>query len=247
MLRDPPLRQIGTSDKLGGLAGEGSTRRRGFIGAIAGAKTGRLSLNGAACVYSSLASAASARPQSGPNLPRFLNIGFSTWMLRPNTSSTSIERLRSQHLTSHGFGLAASQALKRVLLRQDSCNCVIALPPSGLLGGYWNVVRGVRDATIVVLCDTPENILKRITFYDSDSHPVQKDLTDSERGLHFREIKRDIAYFSRSFRRAHVSVDIASYGPGEAARKVRDALKSVASEDHSGATEQRSALRRTFA
>src|ERR1700746_3716640 len=24
--------------------------------------------------------------------------------------------------------------------RSDSCNCVIALPPSGLLGGYWKVL-----------------------------------------------------------------------------------------------------------
>ncbi len=78
---------------------------------------------------------------------------------------TSIERLRNRHLTSHDFRLVASQALKDVLSREDSCNCVIALPPSGLLGGYWKVVNETRDATIVVLRDTAENILGRITFY----------------------------------------------------------------------------------
>src|SRR5258708_28783970 len=46
---------------------------------------------------------------------------------------TSIERLRNRHLTSHDFRLVASQALKDVVSRQDGCNCVIALPPSGLL------------------------------------------------------------------------------------------------------------------
>jgi len=150
---------------------------------------------------------------------------------------TSIARLQSQYLTSHDFRLAASQALKRVLFREDSCNCVIALPPSGLLGGYWKIVRGVRDAIIVVLQDTPENILKRITFYDVDSRLVQMNLTDSEKGLYFREIERDIAYFGRSFRRAHVAVDIAGCGTGEASRKVRDALKSFASTAQSRATE----------
>jgi shikimate kinase len=55
---------------------------------------------------------------------------------------TSIERLRSRYLTSHDFRLAASQALKDILSREDSCNCVIALPPSGLLGGYWKIVAG---------------------------------------------------------------------------------------------------------
>jgi len=149
---------------------------------------------------------------------------------------TSIERLRSRHLSSHGFRLAASQALSRVLLREDSCNCVIALPPSGLMDGCWKVIKGVQDARIVVLCDAPENILKRITFYDIDSRPLQMNLTDSEKAFYFREIKRDIAYFSRSFCRAHIYVDIAGCSPGEASRKVRDALKSVTSNDQSGST-----------
>src|SRR5215467_15673637 len=69
----------------------------------------------------------------------------------------SIERLRNRHLTSHGFRLAVSQALQHVLSREDSCHCVIALPPSGLLGALWKVVSKTRDATTVVLSDTPES------------------------------------------------------------------------------------------
>src|SRR5712671_7910928 len=99
----------------------------------------------------------------------------------------------SRHLTSHDFRRAASQALKHVLSREDSYNCVIALPPSGLLGGYWKVVNETRDATIVVLRDTAENILGRITFYDIDSRRVPMSLTDREKGLYLREIRRDIA------------------------------------------------------
>jgi shikimate kinase len=154
---------------------------------------------------------------------------------------TSIERLRNRHLTSHDFRLVASQALKDVLSRQDSCNCVIALPPSGLLGGYWKVVNETRDATIVVLRDNAENILGRITFYDIDSRAVPMSLTDREKGLCLREIRRDIAYFSRSFRRAHVSVDIAGCSPDEASRKVRDALTPALLKNPSEALEQRSA------
>jgi shikimate kinase len=154
---------------------------------------------------------------------------------------TSIERLRNRHLTSHDFRLEASRALKHVLSREDSYNCVIALPPSGLLGGYWKVVNETRDATIVVLRDTPENILKRITFYDIDSRPLQKHLTDRERGLYLREIKRDIAYFNHSFRRAHVSVDITGCSPGEASRKVRDSLTPIPLKDQGAASERRPA------
>src|ERR1700756_3334002 len=74
---------------------------------------------------------------------------------------TPIERLRNRYLTS--FRVAASQALKHVLSREDSCNCVIALPPSGLMGAYWKVVNKTLDATIVVLRDAPEHVLERIT------------------------------------------------------------------------------------
>ena len=108
--------------------------------------------------------------------------------------------------------------MQHVLSREDSCDCVIALPPSGLLGGYWKVINETRDATIIVLRDSPENILERITFYDIDSRPVQRNLTDRERDLYLREIKRDITYFSRSFRRAHASVDITGCSPDEARR-----------------------------
>ncbi len=154
---------------------------------------------------------------------------------------TSIERLLSRHLTSQDFRRAASQALQHVLSREDSYNCVIALPPSGLLGGYWTVVSETRNAAIVVLRDAPENIFKRITFYDIDSRPVQKNLTDREKDLYLREIKRDITYFSRSFRRAHVSVDITGCSPDEASRKIKDALTPAPFKDESEASERCSA------
>lgn len=138
----------------------------------------------------------------------------------------SIERLRNRHLTSHGFRLVVSQALQHVLSREDSCHCVIALPPSGRLSALWRVVNITRDATTVVLRDTPENILRRITFYDVESRPLQKKLTDHEKGLYLREIKRDIAYYDRSFRRADVTVDISSCGLEEASLISRESLNA---------------------
>jgi shikimate kinase len=154
----------------------------------------------------------------------------------------SIERLRNRHLTSHDFRLAVSQALKHVLSREDSCNSIIALPPSGLLGALWKVVRQTRDATTVVLRDTPENILRRITFYDIESRPMQKNLTDHEKGLYLREIKQDIAYFNRSYRRADVSVDISGCSLDDASRRIWDVLKPAPSKDESDASEQRTAM-----
>jgi hypothetical protein len=82
----------------------------------------------------------------------------------------------------------------------------------------------------------PGSSLNRITFYDIDSRPVQGDFTDREKVLYFREIKWDIAYFSRSFSRAHVSVDITGCSPDEASRKVRDALRPALLKDRSEAS-----------
>src|SRR5262245_18754072 len=141
----------------------------------------------------------------------------------------SIGRQRNKHLTPHDFRLAVSQALQHVLSREDSCHCVIALPPSGLLGALWKVVSKTRDAT------TAENILRRITFYDVESRPLQKKLTDHEKALYLREIKRDIACYNRSFRRANVTVDISSCALEQASCKVWEELKSIPSNDRGNA------------
>jgi len=98
------------------------------------------------------------------------------------------------------------------------------LPPSGLLGALWKVVSEATDATTVVLRDTPENILGRITFYDVESCPMQRDLTDHEKRHYLREIKRDIAYFNRSICRADLSVDISGSSLDDASRRVWSAL-----------------------
>jgi shikimate kinase len=137
---------------------------------------------------------------------------------------TPIERLKNRYLTMYSFRADASRALIHLLARIDSANSVIALPPSGLMDNYWKVVKKTAESVIVVLQDTPPNILKRITFYDSESRQIQKELTDRERGLYLREIKDDLAYFRRTYQRAHITVDIAGLSPGEASLRIKDLL-----------------------
>ena len=89
---------------------------------------------------------------------------------------------------------------------------------------YWKVIKNMAESTIVVLQDTPENILRRITFYDIDSHQIQKELTDREKRLYLREIKRDMTYFRRSYQKAHIVVDITGWSPDEASLRIKDLL-----------------------
>ena len=136
---------------------------------------------------------------------------------------TSIERLRNRFLTVESFRQEAARALIHILGHPESRNCVIALPPSGLMGRYLRVVKKA-GGKIVVLADTPENILNRITFYDIDSRPILKELTEGEKLLYLREIKKDITYYRKSYDRADLQIDISGLLPEAAAEKAQQSL-----------------------
>lgn len=137
---------------------------------------------------------------------------------------TSIERLQNRFLTIHSFRIEAAKALVHLLNRPDSMECVVALPPSGLMGGYLRAIKKA-NGTSVVVTDKPENILERIRFYDIDSRPIEKKLTSKEKKLNLREIKKDITYFRTSYQRADLQVDISGLDPDQAACKVIKAVE----------------------
>ena len=139
---------------------------------------------------------------------------------------TSIERLQNKFLTIHSFRNEAAKALVHLLNRPQSQDCVIALPPSGLMGGYLRVIKKATGITAVVT-DKPENILERIRFYDINSRPIKKILTPKEKKLYLREIKKDITYFRTSYQRANLHVDISELDPDQAARKIKEAIEKI--------------------
>lgn len=139
---------------------------------------------------------------------------------------TSIERLQNRFITMHSFREEAAKALVHLLRRPESRESVIALPPSGLMGGYLQVLKK-SPGTRVVLRDMPEKILERTVFYDVDSHLIEKSLTSVEKRRYLREIKKDISYFRRSYERANLQVDISSLNVDEAARRVKLAVEAT--------------------
>jgi len=138
----------------------------------------------------------------------------------------SIQRLQSKFITMHSYRNEAAKALAHLLNRPDSRDCVIALPPSGLMGGYLAVVKQ-SSGTTVALNANPEDILAKIRFYDIDSKPIDRDLTPAEKRLCLREIKKDITYFRKTYERAHLQVDISGLDIERAARKVHEALNAI--------------------
>lgn len=138
---------------------------------------------------------------------------------------TSIERLRDRFLTARTFNNEAAKALSALLTNPQSERAVISLPPSGLMGGYWRVIKKSRGKK-VVLTDRPENILARITFYDIDSNPIDKQLTEKEKRLYLREIKKDMTYYKKSYQRTDYYIDIDGHDATKAAQKVKDILSA---------------------
>lgn len=134
-----------------------------------------------------------------------------------------ITRIQNEFLTMHSFRMEAGRALEALLSRPESEGCVIVLPPSGLMAGYLQHVKKARGL-VIVLHDDPGNILARITFYDDDSRLIDKQLTEKEKTLYLREIKKDMTYFRQAYRRADFSVNLSGLGPDDGAEKVSAAL-----------------------
>jgi shikimate kinase len=137
-----------------------------------------------------------------------------------------IERLKSQVLAEHSYRKRfASVVLKRLVQTGQDSAFVVALPPSGLMDSLYAVVKNI-DCVVVALRDSAENILSRITFYDADSRPITKTLTAEERSYYLKEIRRDMAYFGRTFRRADMMVDIGGLDIEASATKIEHLLRS---------------------
>lgn len=136
----------------------------------------------------------------------------------------SIERLWQKYWMPHDFRKEAAKALSSILDKPESQQAVIALPPSGLMGGYLAVITKVQGLKVVLL-DTPERILDRIMFYGVDSNPMDKRLSNEERLRYLKEIKKDITYFKKSYTRADLQISIEEMDVEQAAHHVLAQLK----------------------
>jgi len=107
------------------------------------------------------------------------------------------------------------------------------------MGGYLRVVNKAGGIT-VVLVDRPENILRRITFYDIESRPIEKSLSEKEKLLYLREIKKDITYLRKSYGRSDFQVDVAGLSPEAAADRVIQSLGTAVRSKQAAADGARS-------
>lgn len=140
-----------------------------------------------------------------------------------NYYQQSISRLKAEFITEYSWRLKAAPVLKKILEENRSKDIVIALPPSGLQDAYFRVIKK-SEALIVVLMDTPENILNRITFYDVDSKPITKLLDEKDKKYLLSEIKKNITYYKRFYKRAQFQIDISGLNVIQVASKLKELL-----------------------
>lgn len=134
-----------------------------------------------------------------------------------------IEKLQASFFTQNSFREYSAKALEHFVKQHRNHDFVAALRPSGLMDCYYRILKK-QECKIIVLKDTPENILSRITFFDKDSKPIVKQLTRAEKSYYLHDIREDIAYFGRTFKRAHFVVDISGLGVEQGTAKIMKIL-----------------------
>ena len=135
-----------------------------------------------------------------------------------------IRPLRRKIPTMREYRIEAAKALVHLLAQPQSKEAVIAMPPSGFMAAYWDVIKEQSCAKIS-LFDSPENIFKRLTFFDEESNPKQKTLNNAQAARYLKSIYTDMEYFQDSYNRADAQIAITGLNPLQAAKKISVILR----------------------
>jgi len=139
-------------------------------------------------------------------------LGYSFFDLDKETEKyyqKPIERIQDEFITMDEFRDKASVVLDYILSK--NIDSVISGTPAGLKFSYLQIYKKhakKREIISIHIKDEPENILKRLTFYDKDSKPIKIILDESKKKRYFREITKDYNYFKDSYKRADIQLDI---------------------------------------
>ena len=132
--------------------------------------------------------------------------------------------VKKRFLTPASFRHATGPLLADCLARHPDQGLVLASCPSGLHAPYYRFLRRA-SATVVALTDSPENILKRLSFFDDHGRPIAVPLTPAALTYYRTDIRKDLAYFGRFYRKADLHFDVSGATPVDAAARLGISLR----------------------
>jgi len=137
-----------------------------------------------------------------------------------------IEQIQNQYFTGYSYREQGAKVLNKIIDTNKNDNVIVGLTPKGLHDWYYKLIKK-SGATVFELKDTPGNILDRIVFYDEDSNLMEKDLTEDDKRFYLSEIKKDISYFRKFYKRAHYHVDISGLGVEGSVKKLEQLIEKI--------------------
>jgi shikimate kinase len=116
-----------------------------------------------------------------------------------------IEYIQEDHMFPYSFRQETRVVLHDLLNKKE--DAAISSIPSGFRDNYLREYKKsskVSGNTFISIniTDKPENILKRITFYDKESRLLDVNLSDREKAFYYKELKKDITFFKKFNSRA---------------------------------------------
>lgn len=136
--------------------------------------------------------------------------------------NSHITFLKRDFITERKFREKASVVLLKILKENDD-NFIISMVPGGLKDCYWKIIKKDDSLITIALKDKARNILKRITFYDDYSNPMESQVTKENEKRYLKDISLDIEYFGRTYKKAKIQKNI----DGKSASQVADELKEL--------------------
>jgi len=130
-------------------------------------------------------------------------------------------------LTSYSYSKEVSIVLKRIVTEKD--DCVIALVPSGLRDAYLRIIRKTDWRDNRPSGHTKQHFCDGSLSTISTSRRIVKELTEAEKALYRKEIKEDVTFFSKSYERADLRVDISGLGAECSAEMIAGLLAAFGS------------------
>lgn len=139
-----------------------------------------------------------------------------------NYFNRPISFLKREFLTEHSFRSETKVVLSKIL-EENEDNFILAMPPSGLKDSYWRIIKQDDSLVTVALKDRAKNTLKRISFYDDHSNPIEVELSKESERYYLKDISLDIEYFGRTYNRANYQYRI----DGKSASEAVDDLEAL--------------------